>query len=143
VATEGNVDRCGRLDPDGERWLSPHRTEIVKGSRSGVVDACRRWPMRNHTVRLAKLGWRFVEQRLKRACERFMRFVSGIERYLEDRLTRKAKALRGALEPQPADVLFDAFADHAAEDTVEVVRRAVRDPGQLVEREVLVRWVWT
>lgn len=67
-----------------------------------------------------------------------MRLVPRLEGDRRDRHLALLQPQRSPLEAQPPDVALHRFAHHTAEDAVEVKGGEEGDPGQTLERKVVV-----
>ncbi len=87
----------------------------------------------------AELSGGYAEQGPERPAERLVRLVPGVQRELDDRPIAHLQLPGGPFEPQPADVLADRLAHHAAKDAVKMKRREVGHARQFLQRQVLVQ----
>ncbi len=90
-------------------------------------------------MRLSKLGRALIEHRPERAGKGLVGFVSGLEGDAGDRFIGMLEAMCRPLQAKPPHMLFDALADHAPKDAVEMVGRKVCDPGEVIQRQRFVQ----
>lgn len=88
-----------------------------------------------------KLARRAPKRAMKRAGERLMRLVAGLQSDLDHGSAPVLEPMGGPFQAQSAHVLSNRLADQAAEHPMKMKRREAGDRRQSIQREILVEMV--
>src|SRR5580658_10094148 len=107
------------------------RSKIFEPFLRTIMHAGRVLNARSHAVASAKLHRRNTKSLGKRAAERLMRFITGLECNLDDGRFSELEPAGGAFQTQTPHVAAQRFTQHSSEHMMKMMRRKAGQTGEL------------